>query len=254
MSNINYSHPPITEAVIGITLDEAAGEEAIEKMQQSFAKEYPNYSHQVNHKFNLMVRADNGNASLSPPTGAIKIHKRASNDITESLVIYPDTYIFSQLAPYPGWEVYFERFKRDWKKLKRLMGFRTTKRIGVRFINRIDIPAGASDATPDQYIKIYPKVPEVFGKIGSYAVQYMHSIDDIGCILRINSASIPSPLLDNVSYLVDLDISKESDVPQSDEDIFNLIDKIRVKKNVFFEASIGDAARELFNDRKLLSV
>jgi uncharacterized protein (TIGR04255 family) len=83
--------------------------------------------------------------------------------------------------------------------------------------------------------------------LDAYAVQAVLPLADIGCKLTLNSAAVPSPILDHSSFLFDQDIAREIDPPQSDEAIYDLLNEIRVQKNKFFEACITDRARALFN-------
>ena len=69
---------------------------------------------------------------------------------------------------------------------------------------------------------------------------------DIRCILTLNTSSAPSPLLGHAAIIVDIDIAREGDAPQNDEEIYALLNEIRVKKNDIFEACITPRARELF--------
>jgi uncharacterized protein (TIGR04255 family) len=46
---------------------------------------------------------------------------------------------------------------------------------------------------------------------------------------------------------LDIDVSRAGDPPQKDDEIWALIDRIRVHKNHIFEESVTDKARELFN-------
>ena len=127
------------------------------------------------------------------------------------------------------------------------MGFQTLGRLGVRYINRIDIPVSGSVVEHETFLNVYPKLPDILGLVGAYAVQAVLRIEDIGCKLTLNSAVVPAPILDHASFIIDQDIAKEVDLPQSDNDIYELLNEIRVRKNNVFEACISDRARELFH-------
>ena len=126
------------------------------------------------------------------------------------------------------------------------MGHPSVARIGVRYINRIDIPISGPIVEYEKFINVYPKLPDVLGPVNAYGVQAVLPIVDIGCKLTLNSAIVASPILDHASFVVDQDISKEVDAPQSDNAIYELLSEIRKRKNIIFEACITDSARELF--------
>ena len=71
-------------------------------------------------------------------------------------------------------------------------------------------------------------------------------MEDLECMLTINSAAVPAPILNYASFVIDQDISRETNIPQKDDDIFALIQKIRVRKNEVFESCVTDRARALF--------
>jgi len=63
----------------------------------------------------------------------------------------------------------------------------------------------------------------------------------------VNASTIPSPLIDHASLLLDIDLFREQALPQKDEDIWELFGLLRRQKNVLFESFITDRARELFD-------
>ena len=126
------------------------------------------------------------------------------------------------------------------------MGFQEISRIGVRYVNRIDIPVSGPVLEQEEFLNVYPKLPDILGPMNAYAVQAVLSIKDIGCKLTLNSAVVPSPILDHASFLFDQDIAREIDPPQSDDAISGLLNEIRIRKNKVFETCITDRARALF--------
>lgn len=241
-----YKHPPITEAVIGITFEQPIDEAEILSVQEKFAANYP--QHQTISNLNLKVNVDTVNKNKTTAAVEEEIgHRRATPDMTQLLVLSSATLIVSQLAPYPGWDEFFGRFARDWKQWNRHMGFRQVKRVGVRYINRVDIPVTGSIVEHEQYLNVFPKVPDTFGPITAYGLQVAFYFEDIGCNLNLNSAAAPSPLPNHASFVIDQDISKEIDPPQSEKDIHGLLQQIHLKKNQIFEACVSDRSRELFN-------
>jgi uncharacterized protein (TIGR04255 family) len=81
----------------------------------------------------------------------------------------------------------------------------------------------------------------------SYAMQMAGPLEEDDCRFVINSSLVPPPLVDHASVILDIDVSRAGDPPQKDDEIWALIDRIRVHKNHIFEESVTDKARELFN-------
>ena len=242
-----YKHPPITEAVIGISFSSPIKQTAINSVNKKFHVHYPHSQVVSNIDFDVAVELTNN--QINKPTTKITKkdgHRLSTADMTQLLVLWPSSFTLSQLAPYPGWNQFFERFVRDWNMWKRVVGFQTISRIGVRYINRIDIPITEPVIEYEKYLNVYPKLPDNLNPGHAYAVQAALELKEIDCLLKINSAAVPSPILDHASFVIDLDISKESNPPQSDDDVYDLLNKIRVKKNEMFEACVSSRAKELF--------
>ncbi len=245
MSGQPYNRPPVTEAMIELRFANLIGPDELEKVRKRFLPTYPQYQHirNVGVEINIPVAPDD---SPQTRTNQEFSHRLTSQDATEIILLQPSSIAIAQLAPYPGWEAFFPRFVRDWEAWKREAGYLRIARVGVRFINRIDIPTIGGRIEEDQYLSIYPKLPDSFGPVTGYGVQAQLPMLDIGCNLTINSAAVPSPMLGHGSILLDLDISMEVDVPQRDEDIFELLGRIRIRKNETFEACVTNQAKELF--------
>jgi len=247
MAEQPYKRPPITEAVIAISFGARMDPRNLEKADGSFAKLYPEHQDTRNLNVELVMppRAD-----LAPGTNIKNDeigHRRSSDDQTQIVIIWPSSFVFSQLAPYPGWGEFFARFARDWVLLKSAVGYRRISRVGVRYINRIDIPIKGDLIYHEEFLNIYPRLPEELGSVFAYGIQTQLAYPEIDGRITINSASVPSPLLAHSSFLFDQDIYKENNIPQNDEGLYNLLNEIHTKKNAVFEACITDRARELFN-------
>lgn len=96
------------------------------------------------------------------------------------------------------------------------------------------------------YLRVYPEATAV-KRMVSYAMQMSGLLEEDSCRLVINSSLAPSPLVDYISVVLDIDVSRAGDPPQKDDEIWALIDRIRLHKNHIFEESVTDKARELFN-------
>lgn len=243
-SSEEYPRPPITEAVIGITFSNPIDSSQLASASAKLQANYPHKQDVTTVGVSVAINSSNpeeNKADFNPRIG----HRISTDDQTQLAVLWPDSFTLSQLAPYQGWDVFIQRFERDWRILKKLFGFQEIKRIGVRYINRIDIPVESGLVKHEQFLNIYPCLPDLLGSVDAYAVQTLAHPDDIDCQLVINSANVPSPLLGFISFVLDIDIYSDKP-PQNDADIIDLLNRIRAKKNDVFEACITEHARKLF--------
>jgi uncharacterized protein (TIGR04255 family) len=242
-----YKRPPITEAIIEARFADEMEPAQLERIIAGFASSYPHQQPIRNVGVALAVPPEVSAQPVAQFNQQVG-YRRSSTDLTELLLVWPAIFVVSQLAPYPGWDTFFARLVRDWTNWKRLVGYRRVVRIGVRYINRIDIPTPSASGIIEEteYLNIFPKLPDGLGPMTAFGVQAVVPLGDIGCNLTINSGAVPSPLLNHCSFMLDTDIAKEGSVPQKDDEIFALLEQVRVKKNAIFEACVTDRARELF--------
>jgi uncharacterized protein (TIGR04255 family) len=71
------------------------------------------------------------------------------------------------------------------------------------------------------------------------------AVDEYG--LRLSTAIVPSPLIGHRSVALDIDVYRDRSVPSRDEQLWSELETMRIQKNRFFEASVTDQAREIFD-------
>lgn len=254
MSQMHYARPPITEAVVEVRFSDLLNVSDIEKINTNLKNSYEidttvaSYEMRFDLPPNLEQKATAGIASQS--TGK----RLTSQDQTEILIIWPNAFIVSQLAPYPGWDEFVGRFQRDWMGLKRTIGFKKVARLGLRFVNRLDVPMTSDSKVfgdallveESEYLHIFPNLPDALGPTTSYGIEAQFPPDSDRLRATIRSASVSSPLLDHASFSLDIDVFTDGAVPQNDGEILRFLGRMRDKKNATFEACVSDKARELF--------
>lgn len=234
-----YAHPPITEAVIEVRFRAPASASMIEKITRKLRKNHP-------HKeplLQLEVKVSTSPEAVAHPDG----YKLTSEDGADLVLVRPGSLSTSRLAPYMGWERFLSRAKDNWGVWKGVVDWREVSRVGVRFINRVDIPMALSSERPkvDDYFSISVRLPDKDMLFDHYGLQISLPQQD-GIRVVVNAATVPPPLVDHHSILLDLDISKESDLPKREDALWDFIDKLRNLKNDMFERFITDKTRALF--------
>jgi uncharacterized protein (TIGR04255 family) len=117
-------------------------------------------------------------------------------------------------------------------------------RIGVRYINRLDLPLQNLDFK--HYLRTVPEVsPDLPQALSGYFMQLQIPQEDLKATLFINQTLVPPPGPNLVSVLLDLDFFRAVEVPQEEAAIWDYLEKLKVRKNVVFEACITDQTREL---------
>lgn len=239
-----YKRAPITEAVIEIRFEKPLPKQTVDKLNERLKDDYVSSDplSTIGVQFDLQQKQATVDASDSG-------YKLTSKDQADILLITPASMACSRLAPYNGWEAFRARAEDSWKKWKRLSGYQKIQGLGVRYINRIDIPhAGEEKIRVEDFLNVYPEYPEpeLFPALNKYTMQIVGFIGLENFNLVINSGIMSSPLVEHLSVMLDLDVRLIRDVPQKDDKIWAMFDLMREHKNHVFETCITDDARKLF--------
>jgi uncharacterized protein (TIGR04255 family) len=245
MSSSPYRRPPITEAVVELRLAKPIEIDQVDKIRDRLIDNYP-VPPQVMQNISFTAGPGDQNRTQIDFAG----YRLSSADATNVAIVGPQQITASRLAPYTGWEGFTGHARRNWAIWRKVAGWHEVARVGVRYINRIDVPNPDEKAVPiDDYLAFRPVFPEFEGWQGveTFAINGSTAIANSPFKLILNAGSTPSPLVRTVSFLLDIDISQEGNLPRNDDGLWALIDQIRLHKNRIFEASITDLSRELFS-------
>lgn len=243
----SYPYPPIIEAVIEVRVDGLVDEADRLKVGKKLSKFYATERLQLKKTVN--VDLDHDIASINPEGTVIT---RASADEDEQMLLGSNSFSVSQRATYPGWAKFFSRFQRDWTVWKSVIGHRKVIQIGMRFINRIDVPLVDHVARHEDYLTLQIQLPSSYPNTNGYSLMARIPLPEVHCFAVINSGAIESPIPEHAGFLLDIDVIRQVEVPQRDADISILLEKMRHAKNNVFQALITDAARDRFrNDEHL---
>jgi uncharacterized protein (TIGR04255 family) len=238
----HYKRPPITEAVVEFRFGNTIPMATIEKVRDRLVEYYP-LPVQTFMTANLEILQDASTRVLEREHG----YRLTAGDGTGVVTVAPHLISTSRLAPYEGWESFVEGARRNWDVWKKQVGWQKVARVGVRYVNRIDIPATDELLHIEKYLTFSLSGPAIdLPPLQSYALNAVRALGKDDCKLVLNSGLVASPLVKTVSVLLDLDISREVEVPQNDETLWALVNRIREYKNEIFEACITEQARELF--------
>jgi uncharacterized protein (TIGR04255 family) len=235
-----YERAPITEAVIELRFAEEADPKVITRAAKGIADDY--FFNEPNQQVSVTIN------EFGPQIRTVEGRRLSSLDRAEVVVFGSGSLVCSRLAPYSGWEAFRSRTVAAWEAWKSAGPSTILNRIGVRYINRIDVPNElAAPLLVEDFLNFYPKTPTGDREpMQNYAMQVVRSLGEDECGLVLNSSIVPSPLIGFTSFLLDLDVSRETNLPRKSDDVFALLDRMRVLKNDVFERCVTDRSRKLF--------
>lgn len=238
-----YKKAPITEAVIELRFARPFDPSVVEDAARRMKDEY--FFEDIDDGINLKYEVGTSKAEIQT---AWQGKKLSSLDRTDCLFFRTNTFVCSRLAPYTGWENFYERAARAWQVWRKVAGPTELARLGVRYVNRIDIPdASGAPMNVEEYLNVSPRSPEFGGHMSSYTMQIVRPLGSDNCVLVLNSSTVTPPLIGFAALALDIDIFRDTDLPRRDEDLWALINRIRAYKNNVFETCITDQSRALFD-------
>ena len=159
-------------------------------------------------------------------------------------------FAYSIVAPYDTWETFSAEAWQYWQAYRMVVRPTKASRLGVRFINKIDIPQASIEIK--DYLRtavdVSPYLPQLTAR---YFLQVVVPILSFDASATITSTIVAPPTEDSTSLILDIDTWREFDIPlegdAGDERIRETLDDLRKAKNYVFEACITDATRGLIS-------
>jgi uncharacterized protein (TIGR04255 family) len=237
----HYNRPPIVEAVIDLKFEGALSEREFERLRDQFKREYLTVEERKN--ISVQIHADKV-ASVVSPAG----FKMTAQNAVDVVLINLDSIGSVRLAPYERWENLATKAKENFQTFTKVVGRKTIVRIGVRFINRIDIPNSEIEGRPfSDFIKVGVSIPmDVSNVLGSYSLAANGIEVSTGAKIVVQSATVPPALISHTSILLDIDAYWDHDISGRLDEMWASTDVLRNAKNAVFEQCITDEVRELF--------
>ncbi len=161
----------------------------------------------------------------------------------------PRLLVVNALKPYPTWQGFKPQIEMAWEGLQDIVEVRGLQRIGLRYINRIELPA--QDMQLAEYFDFYPfigtRLPQ---NMVSFIVGAEFSYAEGRDRCRVQLAPTPDSSEEKRAFMLDIDyfLARPRAVQVSDalswiEDAHNRVEEV-------FEGAITDRLRELFDEVK----
>lgn len=237
MSSRIYKKAPVTEAVIEFRFVTPIPKADLERIAKRLKGAFPKIEEEMTYGIKLS-------------TGGLDVDKAAtgykltSADDLKITLLRSSGITNSRLAPYGGWELLREQAEEVLAHVRKIIERRPMQRIGLRYINRLDIPG--TDVNLQDWVRFTVALPFGLGPIlEEFSTRVVVPLErGMKCALALQT--VASPLIDHSSIILDLDLSVEQDIPLADKPMWELVEAMRVKKNEVFESSITERMRSQF--------
>lgn len=245
-----YKNAPITEAVIEIRVqpDGPKAPSDLQQLGEELKRQFPKQAPM--QLVRLGVTVPPGAPAGAPFKEVSSQHvglRLSSADDRRVLQIRGNGLAYSHLAPYTDWPTFRGEARPLWDRYRKLCPTAKLTRCALRYINRVDIP-GVKIEVPD-YFRLYPEVPDDLPQhdVVSMTLNVQIPQQDLDCMATINQGLVDPPRPDVISVLLDIDIFRLGIEKWEDTQVWEFLEKLRVRKNELFEGCITDRTRELID-------
>jgi len=235
------SKAPITEALIDIRV-KVRDELKIEQVYSIYnfiSKGYPNKKER--HQWGGSLEFKKGKPPTSIASEIIDGYIFISGDNKQIFQARLDGFTFSRLKPYETWENLRDEAYRLWQKYREITSPEIT-RVALRYINKMELPLHLRDFS--DYLTAAPIVPEGLPQgVSSFLSRVVIHEPEIGAAGIITQALEQSV---NPNIILDIDVFKQKPEGISEEEAWQVLERLRHFKNKIFFESITEKAKELF--------
>ena len=236
-----YGRAPIVEAVIELAFETPLSMKQVEKLRDKMRREYP----AIKDRMNIAVHFD-------PIKGTVvNANKEGfqmnSTDGVDLVLLQVGSISASRLAPYLDWKNLSGRLNHLFESLVKLVGRIPVSRVSSRYINRFDIPdKQIVGQDVGNFFRFGVKSPDgVFVNCNSFSVTAVQTEAETGFESTVTCGSTENALIAHQSFILDIDVRTVGKVPVKPDEMWNMVDRLRVAKNNIFEGSITDQARKV---------
>jgi uncharacterized protein (TIGR04255 family) len=240
-----YNRPPVVEALCEVYFSGSHwGPSVDDRFHERVRGEFPQKSQM--EQIGFEVQLGPGQAG----TRALPVEPRwrlAKEDQSRFLQLSRDLLVVNQLRPYPHYEEWSELAHRSIEAYRQVASPAGVTRLGLRYINRLDIPLTAPIVRMEDYFHIYPHIPSSLGDThGPFMLQLVMIPLRSGHNLTLTLATGPPQRQGFLSFLLDLYEVVELGGREVFGDLRRWLDDAHENIVNTFENTITAASRELF--------
>ena len=238
-----FTHPkartlgnaPIREAVIDLRCDVEGGEQdvldSLWSMRKRLSEEFPEEG--LVHSARVEVALDGESPKLRHDN-ALLGYALSSADQSRVVQLRRDGFTFSRLRPYPSWEQVATQAKSFWNIYT--SGLKSVKvtRLGVRYVNEIEVPAGVA---LEDFFSEPPKAPRTRQPLRLESAIDRFVLSQPSTSVRAIVSRALSPVNGTSLVVFDIDVFLVVEgMDSKDDSIWDQIEQLRHAKNdIFFE-------------------
>ena len=245
MINKHYTNAPVIEAVIGFqTQASEISDNSINSFCDELKDKFPtsNPISKIQMEMNPNPNVEDLLLSSTKSSEGFRLINVENSRIIQAK---RDGMTYSHLPPYTEWETFVNEAKDIWRIYTKHCKPSSVIRVGLRYINRVDLPHAKIEL--EEFFTLYPHVPKTLSQqdIAGMQLQLNMPQNDLNSLAIIQEALVDPAIPSGISLILDIDIFTAIKYQPGSSKIWNLLNKLRTRKNDLFEAFITDKTREI---------
>lgn len=242
-----FPNAPITEAVLEIRVerDKKIDSNILLDFYSHIKVQFPNK--QERRQWESKVEFKIGEPpQLSASSGNIEGYLLKTNDGKKIVQARPNGFCFNKLKPYDNWESFSSEAKSLWEEYKKIVKPNKVIRLGLRYINSIDIPLPLR-----KFQDYFLTFPDIAKGIPQGISNYFMRLEIPNTAISAHSVVIQAfkPIKEDAKVLpliFDIDVFRHIPLDIDDQKIWSIMEELRHFKNNIFLNSLTSKAKGLF--------
>jgi len=249
---VRYNNSPIIESVCEIKFTEDTPWDITVPglIFEDIKTQYPEKKQRTTHEISVS-QMDKDNSKSLPLLKRQDAAIFLTGDEKSQIQVGPRTLLVSRLKPYSNWEDFKSQISYAFEKLSGRVELKGIQRIGLRYINKIEIQTGNGNVNLDRFFEFRPfcgaQLPQLHGTFIVGCV-FPFSQEQDSC--RVELTSAVSEREDSMAFILSIDyfLNKPRSIPVSET--MNWAENAHGEVKRLFEGCISLPLREIFQEVK----
>jgi uncharacterized protein (TIGR04255 family) len=240
-----FPDAPITEALLDIQVEFSApvALEQIDSFHDVIRDAYPTKQSRVKWHGEIQVAQEAVQQAVKRGAHGLLFK---SGDERRIVQARQDGFTFNWLKPYDGWEALRSEARARWESYRDAFSPQAITRIGLRYINRIELPIPFEDFR--DYVKTAPDVaPGIPQGLSSLFMRLEIPDAERGLIAIVTETMEPrTEDGKRLPLLFDIDVVCQDRLDPRNPAVWHKLEQMREFKNEIFFSSVTEKAKEFF--------
>lgn len=237
---------PITEAIIDfrVELPSTVDINTLEEIHDQLKDEFPIKAARTSTEteFRFEPGKDVVFTPKAPKTEGFYFKNQLGDMVVQ---VRLDGFTLSKLKPYRDWSSFELKFRQLWAIYSHEASPSVITRIAVRYLNRIDLPLGA---TLKDYLLTVPEIaPQLPQGLSDFLMRIVINDEKTSAVAIVTESSdVVRESTEQYPVILDIDAFRHVSLQVDDESIWGILQELRNFKNQVFFGSLTNSAIEGF--------